>query len=168
MRKLRNILPAARLRRLTPLRAKTLNATRWTSGFSLTRYSAIKTFIGQTGDNDIDMLRLSPVEEREVDALLVVLGDLSSITLALPCGEFSLRAANSKDPNIELLVFNGIKKSYRFWTQKFEQHLKALTTAKVGQWLAIQTSRPEPKIKFKDWLYGEPPVIHGADESEQR
>ncbi|RLO12335.1 hypothetical protein DYB28_000238 [Aphanomyces astaci] len=37
MRKLRNILPAARLRRLTPLRAKTLNATRWTSAFSLTR-----------------------------------------------------------------------------------------------------------------------------------
>ncbi|ETV64094.1 hypothetical protein H257_18969 [Aphanomyces astaci] len=58
-------------------------------------------------------------------------------------------AANSKDPNIKLLVFNGIKKSYRFWTQKF-------------------TSRPEPKIKFEDWLYGEPPVLHGADESEQR
>ncbi|RQM23072.1 hypothetical protein B5M09_011952 [Aphanomyces astaci] len=29
-------------------------------------------------------------------------------------------AANSKDPNIKLLVFNGIKKSYRFWTQKFD------------------------------------------------
>ncbi|RHX96707.1 hypothetical protein DYB25_013769 [Aphanomyces astaci] len=77
-------------------------------------------------------------------------------------------AANSKDPNIELLVFNGIKKSYRFWTQKFVQHLKALTTAKVGQWLAIQTSRPEPKIKFEDWLYGKPPLLHDADESEQR
>ncbi|ETV79532.1 hypothetical protein H257_07516 [Aphanomyces astaci] len=41
-------------------------------------------------------------------------------------------AANSKDPNIQLLVFNGNKKGIRVWTQKFVQHLKALTTAKVG------------------------------------
>ncbi|ETV83986.1 hypothetical protein H257_03350 [Aphanomyces astaci] len=53
MRKLRNILPVARLRRLTPLQAKTLNATRWTSAFSmLTGYSAIKTYIGQMGDKE--------------------------------------------------------------------------------------------------------------------
>ncbi|RLO13629.1 hypothetical protein DYB28_015648, partial [Aphanomyces astaci] len=77
-------------------------------------------------------------------------------------------AANSKDPNIQLLVFNGNKKGFRVWTQKFVQHLKALTTAKVGLWLANQTSRPEPKIKFEDWLSGEPPVVHGANESEQR
>ncbi|RLO06368.1 hypothetical protein DYB28_011580 [Aphanomyces astaci] len=95
MRKLRNILPASCLRRLTPLWAKTLNATRWTSAFCmLTPYSAIKTFIGHMGDNDIDMLRLSPVEERKVDALLVVLGDLNSITLALQneeCTVFDVR-----------------------------------------------------------------------------
>ncbi|RHZ25469.1 hypothetical protein DYB37_007607, partial [Aphanomyces astaci] len=68
-------------------------------------------------------------------------------------------AANSKDPNIQLLVFNGHKKGFRVWTQKFVQHLKALTTAKVGLWLANQTSRPKPKITFEDWLSGEPPAF---------
>ncbi|KAF0750418.1 hypothetical protein AaE_006722 [Aphanomyces astaci] len=84
MRKLKNILPAARLRRLTLLAAETLNSTRWTSTHSmLKRYTEIKSFLGDLGDAEIDLLRLSPIEERAVDTLLAVLGDLTSITLAL-------------------------------------------------------------------------------------
>ncbi|ETV68179.1 hypothetical protein H257_15761 [Aphanomyces astaci] len=66
MLKQRKILPAARLRRIRPRQANTLNATPWISVSSmLTRYSDIKMFIGQMGDNDIDMLGLSPVELEE-------------------------------------------------------------------------------------------------------
>ncbi|RQM24815.1 hypothetical protein B5M09_011561 [Aphanomyces astaci] len=45
-------------------------------------------------------------------------------------------AVNSKDPNVQLLAFNGNKKSFSVWTQKFIKHLKAMTTVKVGLWLA--------------------------------
>ncbi|ETV76870.1 hypothetical protein H257_09308 [Aphanomyces astaci] len=39
-------------------------------------------------------------------------------------------AVNSKDPNVQLLAFNGNKKSFSVWTQKFIKHLKAMTTVK--------------------------------------
>ncbi|RQM24204.1 hypothetical protein B5M09_007767 [Aphanomyces astaci] len=91
MTKLRFTLPAARLRRVTPLRAITLSATRWSSTFNmLKRYIELKPFLWAIADDSIDVLRLNVVENREVTALLVTLEDLNSITLALQGDECSL------------------------------------------------------------------------------
>ncbi|RHY69411.1 hypothetical protein DYB34_008694 [Aphanomyces astaci] len=91
MTKLRFTLPAARLRHVTPLRAITLSATRWSSTFNmLKRYIELKPFLLAIADDSIDVLRLNVVEDREVTALLVTLEDLNSITLALQGDESSL------------------------------------------------------------------------------
>ncbi|RHY87092.1 hypothetical protein DYB37_010240 [Aphanomyces astaci] len=91
MTKLRFTLPAARLRRLTPLVAKTNNTTRWSSTYSmLKRYNEIKSFLIDINDNNIDVLRLNVVEDREVTTLLTKLEDLNAITLALQSEDCSL------------------------------------------------------------------------------
>ncbi|RQM28425.1 hypothetical protein B5M09_005167 [Aphanomyces astaci] len=49
----------------------------------LKRYNEIKSFLIDINDNNIDVLRLNVVEDREVTALLTKLEDLNAITLAL-------------------------------------------------------------------------------------
>ncbi|RHY05351.1 hypothetical protein DYB36_011393 [Aphanomyces astaci] len=76
-------------------------------------------------------------------------------------------AANPKDTvGINLLVFNGKKDKFRVWTAKFVSHLKEMTVALQGQWLASTT--PEPTIKFEDWLQGDPPVATDPDEKRAK
>ncbi|RHX97760.1 hypothetical protein DYB25_012277 [Aphanomyces astaci] len=113
MTKLRFTLPAARLRRVTPLRAIKLSATRWSSTFNmLKRYIELKPFLLAIADDSIDVLRLNVVEDREVTALLVTLEDLNSITLALQGDECSLlevrqifdTRASCQKPNFESAI----------------------------------------------------------------
>ncbi|KAG7361649.1 hypothetical protein IV203_036750 [Nitzschia inconspicua] len=50
MKKLKNIIPAAKLRKLTPLRAKCSNATRWSSTYEmLLRYKQLEEFLPKLG-----------------------------------------------------------------------------------------------------------------------
>ncbi|RHY44050.1 hypothetical protein DYB34_012661 [Aphanomyces astaci] len=84
MKKLKNLKLAAKLRRLTPLGAINRNVTRWSSTYSmLKRYVAIRTYIRLLGDRNI--LHLTPTDDQddEIDALLLVLDELESVTLAL-------------------------------------------------------------------------------------
>ncbi|RHY03831.1 hypothetical protein DYB28_007250 [Aphanomyces astaci] len=68
-------------------------------------------------------------------------------------------AANSKDPNVQLLAFNGNKKSFSVWTQKFIQHLKAMTMVKVGLCLLSKVLSDTFTQQFKD-AFGEAQPVH--------
>ena len=82
--KLKHGLPAAKLRRHTPLASVTRNQTRWSSTFEmLKRYTQIREYIRLIGDADIDDLCLTPRENRDVDTLLPVLTDLDAVTKVL-------------------------------------------------------------------------------------
>ncbi|RQM29283.1 hypothetical protein B5M09_013613 [Aphanomyces astaci] len=84
MKKLSNIIPAAKLRRMTPLCPKQRNKTRWSSSVAmLARYVELKPFLPQLGIDDIDMLLLNSRQDRDVDLLIAQLTDLNSVTLAL-------------------------------------------------------------------------------------
>ncbi|RHY54374.1 hypothetical protein DYB34_008861 [Aphanomyces astaci] len=102
MTKLRFTLPAARLRRLTSLVAKTNKTTRWSSTYSMLKwYNEIKSFLIDINDNNIYVLRLNVVEDREVTALLTKLEDLNAITLALQFEDCSFDARQIFDTVIE-------------------------------------------------------------------
>ncbi|KAH9108336.1 hypothetical protein AeMF1_016490 [Aphanomyces euteiches] len=91
MRKLRRVVPAAKLRRLTPLKAKMKNSTRWSSTYHmLQRYVEIKPSVMMIGDREIDALLPSVGQDRLIDELLLVLKDLDTATLALQGEEMSL------------------------------------------------------------------------------
>ncbi|KAH9132292.1 hypothetical protein AeRB84_021278 [Aphanomyces euteiches] len=91
MRKLRHVVPAAKLRRLTPLKAKMKNSTRWSStNHMLQRYVEIKPFVMMIGGREIDALLPSVGQDRLIDDLLLVLKDLDTATLALQGEEMSL------------------------------------------------------------------------------
>ncbi|KAF0717954.1 hypothetical protein AaE_010749, partial [Aphanomyces astaci] len=72
------------LDRLDVIGAINRNVTRWSSTYSmLKRYVAIHTYIRLLGDRNI--LHLTPTDDQddEIDALLLVLDELESVTLAL-------------------------------------------------------------------------------------
>ncbi|KAF0706983.1 hypothetical protein AaE_013834 [Aphanomyces astaci] len=84
MKKLTNIIPSAKLRRLTDLRPKQRNQTRWNSSVAmLDRYVKLKPFFPLMGVEEIDNLLLSVRQERDIDVLLAKLIDLNSVTLEL-------------------------------------------------------------------------------------
>jgi hypothetical protein len=84
MSNLKNILPAAKLREYTYLRAKTRNATRWSSTFTMIlRYTKIGEFLPLLEVNAIDELLLSPRENRVVDTILHQLKDFESVSKSL-------------------------------------------------------------------------------------
>ena len=57
MKKLKNIIPAAKLRKLTPLRAKCANATRWSSTYKMLRcYKQLKEFLPKLNMTEVDDL----------------------------------------------------------------------------------------------------------------
>ncbi|RHY17778.1 hypothetical protein DYB32_010473 [Aphanomyces invadans] len=92
MTKLKNLIPAAKLRAFTPLQAVTRNKNRWSSTFAmLERYVAIRGSIGQIIDRDIQNLALSPRQDNKVDELLVILADLNTVTLALQCDDLTMQ-----------------------------------------------------------------------------
>lgn len=81
MKKLKNILPTAKLCKLTPLRAKTAQVTRWPSTYEmLKRYFQLKVFLPQLNLPEIDDLLPSPVEERELQRLVDNLKELDEVT----------------------------------------------------------------------------------------
>ena len=84
MKKLRNIIHSAKLRKMTPLRPKCGNVTRWSSTFvMMERYMKLKEFLPQLCLDDVDDLLPTAREDREIEALLERLADLDSVTKAL-------------------------------------------------------------------------------------
>ncbi|RHY49566.1 hypothetical protein DYB30_011046 [Aphanomyces astaci] len=84
MKKLSNVIPAAKLRRMTPLCPKQRNKTRWSSTVAmLAQYVELKPFLPQLGLDDIDMLLNNSWQDRDVELLIAQLTDLNSVTLAL-------------------------------------------------------------------------------------
>lgn len=84
MAKLKTLLLAARLCKLTKLRAKTRNMTRWSSLVEmLIHYCAIKDFSSQLNSSEFDNLCLWTAESRRVENLLDYLTDWNSKTKAL-------------------------------------------------------------------------------------
>ncbi|RQM19260.1 hypothetical protein B5M09_013951 [Aphanomyces astaci] len=69
-----------------------MNATRWSSVYTIVqRYVDIRTFIALIDDDaDLDELRLSTREDREVDLLLAQLENFDTVTLALQRDTMSL------------------------------------------------------------------------------
>ena len=84
IQKLRNQIPASKLRRLIPLRAKLCCYTRWSSViYMLERYREIRTFISDIDIEGIDDLIPNYKENRLIGSLFIHLKDLNSVTLEL-------------------------------------------------------------------------------------
>ncbi len=84
MKKLKNPIPAAKLRKNTLLRAKCNNATRWSSTAAmLHRFQRIKAFITKLEIPDIDEHVPTYREQKHMDSLCAKLQDLDSVTKAL-------------------------------------------------------------------------------------
>eukprot|EP00171_Calliarthron_tuberculosum_P003101 IDg3101t1 len=84
MVKLRGLLLGAKLRRLTSIRPKIRNTTRWSSTHDMiVRYVRIREFLPNLESEEIDSLFLSPSENRRVDAFLQQLSPLESVTKML-------------------------------------------------------------------------------------
>lgn len=81
IKKLQNLVPAAKLRRLRHLRALTANKTRWSSTFSMiSRYRQIAKFIRKI--NDYEILDMIPDNRQnsDIEKLYDLLNDLDSVT----------------------------------------------------------------------------------------
>lgn len=84
MLKLRNLIPAAKLRRHTPLKPLLNNVTRWSSTHSmLRRYQQLRDFVPSIGDDGITILLPSNAEEKKIDGLVLILDELDSVTKRL-------------------------------------------------------------------------------------
>jgi hypothetical protein len=84
MSKLKNLIPAAKLRKLTHLKAKTRNTPRWSSTFEMIlRYIKIRDFLPLLGINDLDELLLTVRENRDIDSICDETKDFESISKAL-------------------------------------------------------------------------------------
>lgn len=84
MLKLKTLTLAAKLFKLSGLRAKTKNTTRWSSVFEmLMRYEELKEHIILLSSDELDDLRLTSAETRRFSILLQRLKDLDSVTKRL-------------------------------------------------------------------------------------
>ncbi|KAG7352365.1 hypothetical protein IV203_008413 [Nitzschia inconspicua] len=84
MKKLKNIIPAAKLRKLTPLRAKCSNATRWSSTYEmLVRYKQLEEFLPKLGLVEVEDMMPNHSQKFTIDLLMSILTDLQSVTKAL-------------------------------------------------------------------------------------
>jgi hypothetical protein len=84
MKKMKNIIPSAKLRKVTHLKPKCANATRWSSTYQmLERYDKIKVFLQELNLNEVSDLLPNNREDREIEDLLTRLKNLDSVTLAL-------------------------------------------------------------------------------------
>ena len=84
MVKLGTLLLGAKLRKLTPLRPKTRNMTRWSSSFEMIlRYVRLREFLPKLDSSEIDRLSLTSTENRRIDSLLEQLKTLESVSKAL-------------------------------------------------------------------------------------
>lgn len=84
MTKLKTLLLAAKMLELNSISAKTLKVTRWSStGDMILRYERIKDEPPKLNLREIDALSLSTPEKMTVEALLMRLKDLKSVTMTL-------------------------------------------------------------------------------------
>jgi hypothetical protein len=84
MSKLKNLIPAAKLRKLRHLKAKTRNATQWSSTFEMIlRYDKIRDFLPLLEINELDELLLTVRENHEIDSIYEEMKDFESISKAL-------------------------------------------------------------------------------------
>ncbi|KAG7355610.1 hypothetical protein IV203_000296 [Nitzschia inconspicua] len=84
MKKLKNIIPAAKLRKLTPLRAKCSNATRWSSTYEmLLRYKLLEEFLPKLGLMEVEDMMPTHRQKLTIDLLISILTDFQSVTKAL-------------------------------------------------------------------------------------
>ena len=84
MKKLRNLVPAAKLRQFTPLAAKTRNDTRWSSTYQMiSRYFEIRSMIRQIDLPEVRLLLPTEDEEAELSDLFKKLQQLDTVTKSL-------------------------------------------------------------------------------------
>lgn len=101
MRRISFQIPSAKLRRLTPLKPKMGNETRWSSTYEmLERYIRLKSYIPQIGVDEVEELMLSEDEDDDLLRLLRQLKDLDSVTKALQDARHGLYDAR--------LLFEGV------------------------------------------------------------
>ena len=86
MSKLRTLLLSAKLRKLTTLRPKIRNETRWSSPFEmLPRYFQLLEYLPKLNSPEVKELQPTVSENRRVDALVTRLSDLDEVTKNLQC-----------------------------------------------------------------------------------
>ena len=84
MKKLKNLVPSAKLRKLTPLKPKTRNVTRWSSTHDmLERYLELKQFIPLIKLPEVDDMMPTSRQERDIEYMLKKLRDRDSVTKTL-------------------------------------------------------------------------------------
>jgi hypothetical protein len=84
MKKLKNLIPSAKLRKFTALRPKCSNATRWSSTYEmLKRYKELEAYLPMLNVREIDDLMPSGRNLRDIDLLLTLMYDFQSVTKAL-------------------------------------------------------------------------------------
>ena len=84
MLKLKDPIPAAKLRDFTPLKSKSRNVTRWTSTYSmLLRYYRIRDYLPRLNIDNFRCLLLNTGEDRDIEVLLHEMKQLNSLTLIL-------------------------------------------------------------------------------------
>ena len=105
MSKLKNLIPAAKLRVHTKLKAKSRNVTRWSSTYEmLHRYSEIREFLPLLEINEIDEGLLSIRENRDADSLIEELKDCETVTKALQSDSTTMADVRT--------LFDAISKEY--------------------------------------------------------
>lgn len=96
MSKLKDPVPAGKLRKHTPLVAKTRNVTRWGSTFiMLERYCAIKDYIPKLDLKDIEEMTITKKRNDVVDSLFERLAEMESVTKALQSDTTTLSDARA-------------------------------------------------------------------------
>jgi hypothetical protein len=96
MAKLKNLIPAGKLRKHTLLKAKTRNLTRWSSTHDMVkRYFSIREFLPLLKLDYIDSLLPSIRQERELEVLLSVMENLESVTKALQKEDLNIGSVRS-------------------------------------------------------------------------
>jgi len=91
MKKLKNIIPSAKLRKFTPLKPKCRNVTRWSSTYEmLRRYKRLRRFLPLLNLDEIEDLLPSSRQDRDIDNLLTLLAELDLVTKALQAEDRTL------------------------------------------------------------------------------
>ena len=93
MKKLKSLIPSARLRQFTPLCAVIKNDTRWSSCYNMiSRFLEIKNYIEMVGEQDESIKVLIPSQEQmfNIQKLFKILQKLEPITKALQAEKCTL------------------------------------------------------------------------------
>lgn len=94
MVKLRTPILAAKLRRVTHLKAKLRNQTRWSSTFEmLKRHILLRDHLRQLHNEEIDDMLPNQAHERKIDSLFSKLSQLDEVTKKLQLSDASVRSA---------------------------------------------------------------------------